>query len=795
MTDAAFRRWRSMTLLLLAATITSLMAFGFSGLRKLDDWNKQQVSALRVGTLFTLQAQAHLARLMVDLERVRSGDMPLDREALLLQFEVVWSRVDVLRAEEGRSFFLSWGAIDRFVANSQHDLAAVEPLMARLEPDDLSALPEIMRHLGRFARRLADLSTAIHRERTAAVQETDARGAELLERFVATLLGVVATGAVLVVLLVQAVRLQERHLHQSRCAERRAAEAERDLRAVIDALPAAVAAIDRQGRYLFINQLHATFYGPAACGPAEPCTPGEPRDTPTFHERLVIDESGASRVLLATEVPLTGAGGALDRTVRIALDITERKRAEDRVRFLAERDALTGLPNRASLMAQLEAQLARQPEPSSLALLLVDLDDFKGVNDTFGHAAGDTLLLHWADRLQAFLGEAGGLACRLGGDEFAILATGLGGKDAALDLAERLGQRLAQPFLVAGTTVQMSASIGIAVAPEDGSLAADLLRHADVALYAAKRSGRRRAQLFTGELAAQHQHRKLLEVSLRQALAGEPGLRLDYQPKRALEDGELVGFEALLRWDHPRFGPLAPAVFVPTAEETGLIGALGAWVIEETLHQIARWDKEGIGAGLSVAVNLSAAQLVYGDVVTATLAAIEAAGVAPSRLKVEVTESILMRDAARAAEILTQFRQAGIGVAIDDFGTGFSSLSYLVRLPFDELKIDRSFVLAMCDSAAALAVVRSVMDLAKSLGALVVAEGIETAEQLDLLRGLGCDQGQGYLLGRPGSPDEAARVMQRARGAFEAGSVVAARPEGSGEARLGVCALGELTAA
>jgi EAL domain-containing protein (putative c-di-GMP-specific phosphodiesterase class I) len=192
---------------------------------------------------------------------------------------------------------------------------------------------------------------------------------------------------------------------------------------------------------------------------------------------------------------------------------------------------------------------------------------------------------------------------------------------------------------------------------------------------------------------------------------------------------------------------------------------------------------------------LSAAQLVYGDVVTATLAAIETAGVAPSRLKVEVTESILMRDADRAAEILTQFRQAGIGVAIDDFGTGFSSLSYLVRLPFDELKIDRSFVLAMCDSAAALAVVRSVMDLAKSLGAIVVAEGIETAEQLDLLRGLGCDQGQGYLLGRPGSPAEAAEVVHRAETAFEATCVVAARPERLGGAQLGVCAPGALTAA
>jgi EAL domain-containing protein (putative c-di-GMP-specific phosphodiesterase class I) len=344
---------------------------------------------------------------------------------------------------------------------------------------------------------------------------------------------------------------------------------------------------------------------------------------------------------------------------------------------------------------------------------------------------------------------------------------------------------------VSGTTVRVSASIGIASAAQGGVNAAELLRQADVALYAAKRAGRRRSQLFTEDLAAQHHRRKLLETSLRDALAGAGGLRLAYQPKLELRGGRLVGFEALARWDHPQLGPVAPDVFVPIAEETGLIGALDRWVVGEAVRQIAAWEEGGMGADLSVAVNLSAAQLVHGDIVAATLEAIEAAGIAPSRLKVEVTESVLLRDVDRATLTLARFRAHGIGVAIDDFGTGFSSLSYLVRLPFDELKIDRSLVLAMGDSMAALAVVRSVIDLARSLGAVVVAEGIETREQLAALQELGCDQGQGYLLGRPGGPDRALDVVRRTDARFWGGGLAPApaRPAAGPEV-LGAVALG-----
>jgi diguanylate cyclase (GGDEF)-like protein len=249
------------------------------------------------------------------------------------------------------------------------------------------------------------------------------------------------------------------------------------------------------------------------------------------------------------------------------------------VRYLAERDALTGLPNRASLMAELERCLAGDLERAPLALLLVDLDDFKGINDTFGHAAGDALLVAWAERLRAFLPEHEGLGCRLGGDEFAVLARSPAGKGAALKVGEQLRRHLMAPFVIAGTRVEISATIGIAVAPADGRAAAELLRHADLALYAAKRGGRRRARLFTDELAREQERRKAIEAGLRDALAGEPGLRLEYQPKRALAGGELVGVEALLRWDHPRLGPVPPGEFVPVAEETGLIGPLGAWVI------------------------------------------------------------------------------------------------------------------------------------------------------------------------------------------------------------------------
>ena len=477
-------------------------------------------------------------------------------------------------------------AVDRFVDDSGRDLAAVEPWIAGLKPDDPSALRQAKEHLGALARRLADLSIALNRERVAALQDMDGRATGLLARFLATMAGVVIAGEVLVGLLVQATRLQDRHLRQSRRAELRAAEAEQDLRIVIDALPAIVSATDREGRRLFANRFHASFFG---SGPA----PAEARDAPAFREEATVDGRGETRVLLATEVPVVASDGSIDRTVRIALDITARKRAEDRVRYLAERDVLTGLPNRATLMTQLEALLARDPGREPLALLLVDLDDFKAVNDTLGHAAGDALLMQWTERLRAFLVGRDALACRLGGDEFAVLATSVVTEAQALELAEQLQQRLAEHFVVSGTTVRVGASIGIAMAPQDGSTAPELLRHADVALYAAKRSGRRRSQLFTGALATHHQHRKLLEAGLRDALGGVAGLWLEYQPKHELASGRLAGFEALLRWTHPSLGPIAPALFISVAEETGLIGAVGRWVIDQTIRQIARWDRDG----------------------------------------------------------------------------------------------------------------------------------------------------------------------------------------------------------
>ncbi|PWV59464.1 putative bifunctional diguanylate cyclase/phosphodiesterase [Plasticicumulans acidivorans] len=441
-----------------------------------------------------------------------------------------------------------------------------------------------------------------------------------------------------------------------------------------------------------------------------------------------------------------GADGQPSHFVAVFSDLSERKAAEAHIRHLAQHDLLTGLPNRALLEDRVQQALATAARHGVVGVLCVNLDRFKPINDALGHTAGDLLLRAVAVRLGEVLRGADTLA-RLSADEFGVLLPRLGEAAEAGLVGAKLLTALAQPLVIDGQELRCTASIGIAVHPLDGCDVASLLRHADLAMQHAKRAGRGSCQFFSADMNAPFAARLWLENQLSQALErGE--LHLAYQPQVELRSGRIVGAEALLRWTHPQRGAIAPADFIPLAEETGLILPIGEWVLREACRQAATWRAAGLPP-LMMAVNLSARQLRSANLLERIDAALQASGLPPEQLELELTETSLMDDAEAARELLGALRARGIGVAIDDFGTGYSSLAYLKRFPLARLKIDRSFVCGLPDDGNDVAITRAIVALAHSLGLELIAEGVESAAQREWLLALGCGGGQGYLFARP----------------------------------------------
>ena len=434
---------------------------------------------------------------------------------------------------------------------------------------------------------------------------------------------------------------------------------------------------------------------------------------------------------------------AIGGIMAIARDITQRKRMEDELRHQALHDALTGLPNRTTLLERLDEALGEpRRDGGDPALLLLDLDRFKDINDTFGHSYGDAILRQVAARLRA-AAHTENFVARLGGDEFAVVRAHES-LESARAAAQTLTRALAEPFGLEGYVLHLTASIGIALAPRHDASAADLLRQADVAMYAAKQQGQ--TLVYTLERDAHSAERIVLIAELRQALA-RGGLALHYQPKVALATGAVRGVEALARWPHPTRGPIPPEQFVSLAEQTGQMGALTRWVLEEAIRQAHRWLAQGLA--IPVAVNLSAANLLDAQLYPTVARLLAAYRVPAALLRLEVTESTLMTDTARALAVLTSLASLGVGLSIDDYGTGYSSLAYIKRLPVDEIKIDRSFVQRVADDESDAVIVASTIGLAQSLGRTVVAEGVESERALKLLRDLACDVAQGYVISPP----------------------------------------------
>ena len=418
--------------------------------------------------------------------------------------------------------------------------------------------------------------------------------------------------------------------------------------------------------------------------------------------------------------------------------IAERER---QITHVALHDGLTNLPNRKLFVEQLDNALARRRDTAQLMVVYVDLDDFKVVNDTLGHPAGDALLRDVAVHLQAMLD--GAVVARLGGDEFAILISDLPANENLAALADKLQSCFDRSILIDGHQADASASMGIAVAPADGSDGITLMKNADLALYRAKRDGKSTYHFFEQSLDEQARHRRQLELDMRLAIR-DGGFELYFQPLYSLQEEKLKAFEALIRWPHPERGMISPVDFIPLAEETGLIIPIGEWVIREACRQAASWEGE-----LSVAVNISPKQFLSQNLAATVLSALASSGLPASRLELEITESIFIANIERTLESLHSLRALGVRIALDDFGTGYSSLSYLRSFPFDKLKIDQSFVRDLAAGGNANAVIRAITTLADALGMETLAEGVEDAAQCEILRQEGCRQIQGYLLSKP----------------------------------------------
>ena len=431
-------------------------------------------------------------------------------------------------------------------------------------------------------------------------------------------------------------------------------------------------------------------------------------------------------------------------------DITERRRVEDRITHLAHYDALTDLPNRALFHEQLKRELARIAPGEQLAVLYIDIDEFKSVNDTLGHLIGDELLKSVAVSLGRCVRDTDFVA-RLGGDEFAIVQTGIRTADDVTGLVTRVLDTIREPYECLGHQVTTDASIGIALAPQHGADLDQILKNADLAMYAAKSAGRRTYRFFEPEMDARARARHILEMDLRQAIS-DGAFEVHYQPCISLQDNKITSCEALLRWRHSERGMIPPAEFIPIAEETGLINQLGEWVLTTACAEATTWPDH-----IKLAVNVSPVQFKSGTLALKIVAALAASGLPASRLELEITEAVLIRDDEAALAILHQLRAIGVGIALDDFGTGYSSLSYLQRFPFDKIKIDRCFVNDIAEPDGSSCIVQAVVNIAAARQMTTTAEGVETQQQRELLRALGCAEMQGYLFS-PAKP--AAEIRQ-----------------------------------
>ncbi len=558
------------------------------------------------------------------------------------------------------------------------------------------------------------------------------------------------------------------------------------LEQIIDTTPILINATDRNGRFLFLNSYQAALFGhdPEQLVGKSIADIMEPdlveRETrrnnvimetgisiPNFEEKFVSD--GVELIFHCNKSPLLNKDNQTIGILTTGLDITARKFAEEHRTHLALHDMLTGLPNR-TLLAQWMRAAVDDSKSSGrgAALLLLDLDRFKVINDTRGHQTGDVLLRQVAERITLALGSSG-FAARIGGDEFAIVLQNLDDHNDAAAMCSKLLAKIGEPYAIGGVEQLIGASIGVALIPEDGTSPDELLRLADLAMYEAKSSGRNCFCFFSPQMNHIAQMNAGVEADLREALHNDQ-LFLEYQPIVDTNTGYYVGLEALVRWNHPTRGRLAPSNFIKVANDSGLIGRIGTWVVNAVCKQIAAFKDEGIELP-HVAVNVSPKQFQYAAMCDEILGCVDKYQIPHGKLAVEITEELLIENSQMVHEQLATLRAGGIQISIDDFGTGYSSLQYLRDLPATRLKIDKTFIARIETSATDRAIISTIAHLAHALNMRVVAEGVETEAQFALLRASGCDEVQGYLMGRPLSVIELRALFANGTARFAIGAL------------------------
>ncbi|QDW38092.1 EAL domain-containing protein [Bradyrhizobium sp. KBS0727] len=576
--------------------------------------------------------------------------------------------------------------------------------------------------------------------------------------------------ALVAVLAVMVGLLQRRH----RLTDRKLAAERRQLAIAMNNIPQGLILYDASARIIICNQPYIEMFGlsPEVVKPG--CTMQRliahrketgsfDGDVDAFCDAIIHKVSLGKATRQLTEAPGGRAIEIINRPLKAGgwvatiEDITERTRADEKIAHLAHYDALTDLPNRVLFRERLEQALKAVLPGEQLAVLYIDIDEFKGVNDALGHPIGDELLMGVAGRLRGCL-KASDLAARLGGDEFAVIQTAIKSQSEATQLVDKIHSAIRQPFECTGHLITTDASIGVALAPGDGIDLDQLLRNADLALYGAKGDGRRTYRFFEVGMDARAKARRCLELELRQAIS-DGSLEAWYQPVLNLEDNRVSSCEALLRWRHPERGMISPAEFIPIAEETGLINQLGHWVLNTACAEAANWPDE-----VRVAVNVSPIQFRSQSLALNVAAALAASGLSAGRLELEITEAVLIRDDEAALEVLHQLRKLGVRIALDDFGTGYSSLSYLQRFPFDKIKIDRSFIRDLAGAGASSSIVQAVVNIAAASDMTTTAEGVETEQQRNLLHILGCTEMQGFLFSPAIPAVEIRRLLLSHRG-------------------------------
>lgn len=557
------------------------------------------------------------------------------------------------------------------------------------------------------------------------------------------------------------------------------------LEQIIDTTPILINATDRNGKFLFLNSYQAALFGRdpeqlVGRSVTEILSPDlverEQRrnsvvletgiSIPNYEEKFVSE--GIELTFHCNKSPLLNKDNQTIGILTTGLDITARKFAEEHRTHLALHDMLTGLPNRTLLAERMRVAIEEcNATGKGAALLLLDLDRFKVINDTRGHQAGDVLLRQVAERIAGVMGN-NGFAARIGGDEFAIILQNLKNQDEVVASCSKLLSRIGEPYSIGGVEQLIGASIGIALIPEDGDSADELLRLADLAMYEAKSAGRNRFCFFSPRMNQIAQLNAGVESDLREAL-NEDQLFLEYQPIVDIATGNYVGLEALLRWQHPARGRLVPKDFIRVANDSGLIGRIGQWVVNKACQQIAEFAADGIILP-HVAVNVSPKQFQHGNTSAEILEKVAAYGISPGKLAIEITEELLLDHSQEVHDQLAKLREGGVGISIDDFGTGYSSLQYLRDLPATRLKIDQTFIGRIEQSSADRAIISTIAHLAHALNMRVVAEGVENEAQFALLRASGCDEVQGFLLGRPMTVTELRSLFSDNEARFEVGA-------------------------